>query len=294
MAARTLEQILSELGTVYDPQIQSIQAKQQDIPNQVKQEEQGLQAKQQTAFGDILNGARRRGTGVAFGGIPLQEQAKYTADNYLPALANLHTAAKQQATSLQDAINQIYERRNTQAQDIFNNDRNFAEQQRQFNESLALQKQQAAQSAAAASAFSPSLGFGGGSQPSVGNSFVTQRADKGFNFTDANGNPISAAAYAHATGINFRDLLSRMAGAGDQGAKQALGFVGNDYGYDPSKLNSQNLANLYNSLVWGTGKRATYNSTIPIGHVNNPTLSYPGMNTPANGPGSGHPNIYVR
>lgn len=162
MAARTLDQILTELGSVYDPQVQSIQTRMNDIPNQVKQEEQGLQARQQTAFGDILNGARRRGTGVAFGGIPLQEQARYTADTYLPALANLRTASKQQALSLQDAINQINERRSTQAQSIFEGERNFAEQQRQFDAQLA--EQRAAR--AASNALSPSFG-GGSSSPAI-------------------------------------------------------------------------------------------------------------------------------
>jgi hypothetical protein len=293
MQPRSLDQVISSLGSIYDPQVQSIQKQQADIPGQVAAEEQGLQAKQQTAFGDILNGARNRGVGLAFGGIPLADQARYTADTYLPALANLHTAQKQQQQSLSDAINAINERRATQGQSIYEGERNFAEQQRQFNENLAQQRASAA-SSASSGAF-PSFGYSGGT--SAGNpksASAVQRGDGGFNYTDANGNAISAAAYAAAKGVNFRDVLSAAAKAGDKGAATALGFVGNDYGYDPRKVNSQQLASLYNSLVWGTGKQATYGSTIPMAQPNNPTLSYAGMNTPANGAGSGHPNIFVR
>jgi hypothetical protein len=287
MQPRSLDQVISSLGSIYDPQVQSIQKQQADIPGQVAAEEQGLQAKQQTAFGDILNGARNRGVGLAFGGIPLADQARYTADTYLPALANLHTAQKQQQQSLSDAINAINERRATQGQSIYEGERNFAEQQRQFNENLAQQRASAASSASPSFGYGPSIGGGSATGNKAG---VTQRADGGFNFTDANGNPISAAAYAHATGTDFRTVLSRMAAAGDQGAKSALGFVGNDYGYDPHKLTSQSVANLYNSLVWGTGKKATYNSTIPMGtaYGSNATINVPGA--PA---GNGHPNINV-
>lgn len=162
MQPRSLDQVISSLGSIYDPQVQSVQQQQAALPGQVASEEQGLQAKQQTAFGDILNGARSRGVGVAFGGIPLSDQARYTADNYLPALANLHTAQKQQQQSLSDAINAINERRATQGQSIYEGERNFAEQQRQFNETLA--QQRASAQAAAAAAANPSFGFGGGGQ----------------------------------------------------------------------------------------------------------------------------------
>lgn len=252
MAVKTLDQVLTELQGTYDPQIQSLQKQQSMIPDQIAQNEQQLGAKQEQAFGDILNGARRRGLG--FSGIPLQEQAKYTATDYLPALANLHTAGIQQAQSLQDAINQVLERRNTLAQQLVSQsqqqdlaERQFAEQQRQFDAELALKR------ASAGSGFNPTINPSGGGQSTTAN--AVQRPDKGFNFTDHNGRPISAAAYSQLTGIPFRELLQNMANEGDVGAQKALGFVGNDYGYDPRNLN--NNASLYNNLVWGVRPNAT-------------------------------------
>src|ERR1044071_4637212 len=150
MQPRTLDQVISSLGSVYDPQIQAVQAQQAQLPQQLQNDEQSLQGQQTQAFDNILQGARRRGTGVAFGGIPLGEQAQYTSTSYLPALANLRSTYANKGLSLTDAINQINERRATQGQSIYEGERNFAEQQRQFN------AQQAA--AAKASNFSPSLG----------------------------------------------------------------------------------------------------------------------------------------
>lgn len=159
MATRTLDQVLSSLGSVYDPQIASVRKRQAAIPGQVAAEEQGLQAKQTSAFDEIVGGARRRGLG--FSGIPIGEQAKYNATEYMPALARLRQGAREQALSLEDAILGINERRRAQAQSIYDTDRTFAEQRRQFNENLRLQREQmAAQQRAAASAnsFAPTLG----------------------------------------------------------------------------------------------------------------------------------------
>jgi hypothetical protein len=144
---------------------------------------------------------------------------------------------------------------------------------REFNETLAANKA----SSGVGSYFGDLGGSSGGTKAGM-----TQRGDNGFAFTDANGNPVSAAVYAAATGQSFRDLLTKMAKAGDQGAKSALGFVGNDYGYDPNKVNSQALANLYNSLVWGTGRTANYGG-ISVGPAkSNTTILVNGKPVPEN------------
>lgn len=153
MQPRTLDQIIAELNPTYEPQIQSLRSRQALIPKQIAEEEKGLQAKQETAFGDILGGARRRGLG--FSGIPLSEQARYTSTEFLPALARLRQQGKEQAFSLEDAILGISERRNTLAQQLRQQEIDRAEQMRQFNESLAEQQRQRA--AASAAAFSPSF-----------------------------------------------------------------------------------------------------------------------------------------
>lgn len=89
--ARALADILTELNSVYNPQRQ----KQQDIYNQglesVAPQETadltGLEQAKKNAFGSIETGANRRG--LFFSGIPLEEQAKYVGENYLPGIAGL-------------------------------------------------------------------------------------------------------------------------------------------------------------------------------------------------------------
>jgi hypothetical protein len=151
MQPRTLDQIMAELGSVYDPQVNSIRQRQTLIPEQLKADEAGLEAKQVNAFDSILSGARGRGLG--FSGIPLGEQAKYTASEFLPAIARARSQAKEQAMSLEDAILGIRERQQSSAM----NQRQY-EQTRWDNyqaELRAAAEQRAAASRAAAAAASP-------------------------------------------------------------------------------------------------------------------------------------------
>lgn len=254
--ARTLDQILAELAPVYNPQIQSVQKRQAMIPGQIKAEEQGLQAKQTQAFDDILGGARRRGLG--FSGIPLGEQARYTSTEYLPALARLRQSGREQAMSLEDAILGIQERRGSQAQGIYQ-----AEQDR----ALA-----AKQNAALSNIFNQP-------PPKQATAKMQQRKDKGFNFQSPDGKPISAAQYSQLTGVPFRTLLQEMANAGDAGAKQALGFVGDDYGVNSGKLNSGgsgDVAKILNALLWGVNN-ASYNGMASLPGLKTVTGSSSGL-----------------
>lgn len=262
MATRSLDQIVSSLGSVYDPQVQSIRNQQNLIPESVANEEKGLQAKQTQAFDDILGGARRRGMG--FAGIPLAEQAKYTSTEFLPALARLRQDARQKQMSLEDAILGINERRNTSAQQIYQNELNLDEQRRQFDENLRFQREQMAaqQRAAAASSFSPSFGnsapSGGGSKLPAGMEARTDKLGKftGFNFT-VNNKPVSAAQYAAANKIPIGDLLYRMGESGDTTAQSAYNWIKYIQTNNPGLWNSgswkkQPAYQRYSSLFWGT------------------------------------------
>lgn len=117
-----------------------------------------------------------------------------------------------------------------------------AESKRQFDARMAEARRQGG-----SGGISPTFGGGGYG--------MRQRADKGFDFVDSSGRSVSAATYSAATGIPFRQLLQQMANAGDSGARQALGFVGDDYRYDTSKIRpgvtSLGILNLYKALTWG-------------------------------------------
>lgn len=188
MATRTLDQVLASLDSVYNPQIEQIRRKQTLIPGQLAEEEKGLQAKQEQAFGDILGGARRRGLG--FSGIPLSEQARYTSTEFLPALARLKQQGREQAMSLEDAILGIQERRNTFGNQIYGQElqqdlaeRQFQESIRQFNEQMAEQaRQRAAAAAAAKNNILAGLGGGGQtSQPQAAQGGIDANTQKAYN-----------------------------------------------------------------------------------------------------------------
>lgn len=244
MQPRSLQQIVSELQSTYQPQVQSLQQQQALIPQQVASQEQGLQAKQTDAFGSILDSARQRGLG--FSGIPLGEQAKYTASTYLPALAQLRQQGQQQAISLQDAINGVNERRDTFAHQLYqqDQDRSFQAQQAALARKAAassgaglaaLLRQNGQQQAPTSALNAPGVGFKNSKLGGKG----------GYTFSFGN-NPVSAASYAKLNGLDAADILYSMATAGDTYAANAYkDILGNDGQITPDIMNK------YSALFWG-------------------------------------------
>lgn len=217
--ARSFNDILAEVKAKSDPQRKIVLNQISSLPSQQKTEETSLAAKKDKAFDDIIGGARQRGLG--FSGIPLGEQAEYAATEYAPAVANLKTSFGERRSTLESALADIGSQNYATAQDIFDRDRTFAESQRQFNENLRLQQQQARQ--AAASTFSPTLGSGTSAQ---GNSpRLEQKAPGSFAFYGANNKPITAAQYAKQSGTTLSDLLYDMAQSGDRGAADAYSLI---------------------------------------------------------------------
>lgn len=256
MASQTLEQVIASLGSVYQPQVDAVQAQQALLPQQLQNDEQALQGQQTQAFDSILQGARRRGTGVAFGGIPLGEQAQYNATTYMPAAANLRSTYATKGLGLQDAINKINENRFNQANGIYQfgvqqdfQEQQLAEQRRQFD-----LQQQAAARAAAASSYSPSLGYA----PSAGGA-APKAATQGPQYIGNN---------------DLRGHLNYLAQKqGNQDAAIALKYVGNDGKYNlnpnitnPTILNA--LARIGAVNVW-----KSTSSSKP----NNPATVNPGL-----------------
>lgn len=240
---RALSQILDELNAVYNPQRDVYNQQVALLPEQQMAQEKGLEQAKQDSFQEITNTANRRG--LFYSGIPVAEQQKYTGATFLPAVANLRNNFQTRKFNLQDALAEITQKQYGQAYGI---------RQGELDTEAAMEAERNRARAAAGGA-SPGFGFGGQDERVLGASAsatASQRANKGFNFTDAMGRPINAAQYAAMKGIPFRSLLQQMANAGDAGARSALGFVGNDFGADPRRITSQSQANLYYAL---TGRR---------------------------------------
>ena len=144
--ARTIDAIIKEVSSRSDPQRQNIMKQVADMPRQIEAEEAGLRGQLATANEDILGSARDRGVG--FGGIPVGEQADFAANNFAPALARLRTAGVDRTSSLESALSDIGSNDFALSQDIFRDERDFAENARRFE----LQQQEAARSRAASAA----------------------------------------------------------------------------------------------------------------------------------------------
>jgi hypothetical protein len=148
MAARTLEQIINELNTSSQPQIDSMRNRKQGLAGELQADEQALAGQQNRAFTQITDGARRRGLG--FSGIPLGEQAQYASDVYLPSLTRARNDFRNRELSLEDAIQGVFSNNRSQGQSIYQAEQDRAEQIRQYNENMAFQREQAARAARAA------------------------------------------------------------------------------------------------------------------------------------------------
>lgn len=253
--AQDLGSIMQSLDAGYNPQRQLINDQIGQLPSQAASQTAGLQAQQNTAFDSITRGAQDRGMG--FSGIPLQEQARYTSDNYLPAVAKVQESQNNAKTSLTDALNNVNQQQRTQAYGMQNDQLNREQQQAQFDASQAAAERARAASRAdnAGFDFGSLLGDQTAATPdstagaATGHAVATQRGDGGFNYNDPNGRGINAAEYAKLTGQNIRDVLSQSAQHGDKGSIAALKFIGNDGKADPTKINSPQLASLYKALT---------------------------------------------
>lgn len=165
--ARSLQQIMAELDPYYSGSRQAVQTQLDAFPQQEQAELSGLDARLDRANENILNQARGRGLG--FSGIPVAEQAKYAATEYAPAVANLKSKYVGQKNSLLEALNSLSRDQFSQAQGIFDNEsqrelalRQLQEQQRQFNENLAFQRQQAEKAARGGGGGGGGYSLGGG------------------------------------------------------------------------------------------------------------------------------------
>ena len=259
--ARTFSDVLAEVTAQSDPQRKTVLDQIAALPTQQAADESALEAKRLQANYSILADARRRGLGYA--GIPLGEQAKYAATDYAPALANLKSTYGQRKGTLESALAGIGQNDYSNAYNIFNQDRAFEEQQRQFD----LQQRAAA---AQQSAFAGLFGGGNQQQPQQQQSPLTLPGitlknpqlggSGGYNFSFGN-KPISAVGLAQVNGVNPADILYSMATAGDAYAANAYkDIVGNGGKITPD------IAQKYYSLFWGTNllpAQATPSPAVP-------------------------------
>ena len=170
--ARALQDIITELNSVYDPQRQVYSGQMTQLDPQMTAEQQGLEATKKDSFQQITERANRRG--MFYSGIPVQEEQRYTASEFLPAVANLRAKYASQRFGLQEALTKLTAEQYNQANSLRQKELDREEEQRQFNERLAAQERASRASAGGG-------GGGGGFSPSFGGGAVAAAAPRNAN-----------------------------------------------------------------------------------------------------------------
>jgi len=100
-----VQNYISQLNPVYEPQKALIQQQMAALPASYEAQKSALEQAKVNAFRDIQNVAQQRG--VSFSGFTPSEQASYTGTKYLPALAGLAQQQSSRENQLQQVLNTL-------------------------------------------------------------------------------------------------------------------------------------------------------------------------------------------
>lgn len=138
---RDLQSLIDQYSASFNPQKQLIETDLAGLDAAGTAQEQGLAAKQNTAFKNIEQTAQNKG--MFFSGFSPDAQASYTADTYLPALAQLQATIAQGRSSLLGKRADIDSQARTQAINAQEGDRQALTAYEQMQQQQAFQAEQA-------------------------------------------------------------------------------------------------------------------------------------------------------
>lgn len=99
---QSLDDILASIQPGYQQQENLYNQQIAAIPGQTDAQVAGLEVGKQNAFRDINRSANSKG--MAFSGMPIEEQTRYVGEKYMPAVANLKNDAANKQFTLQQAL----------------------------------------------------------------------------------------------------------------------------------------------------------------------------------------------
>lgn len=160
--ARALQDIITELNSVYDPQRKSYQSQIAALDPQLQAQQQGLEAQKRDSFQQITDAANRRG--MFYSGLPIAEEQRYTGQQFLPAVANLRAKYATQKFGLEGALQQLGLEQRKHGENIYQQELNREEQQRQFDARMTAEAASRASSGGGGGGYGFDLNgmFGGG------------------------------------------------------------------------------------------------------------------------------------
>lgn len=102
---QSIEQIIANQAPAYQSSIDVINKKQAALPAQFEAQRMGLEGQKTNEFNKINNSAT--GRGMSFSGIPIDEQANYLSDVFLPGQQKLVQQQNDMDLQLQEALASI-------------------------------------------------------------------------------------------------------------------------------------------------------------------------------------------
>lgn len=206
--ADSLSSIYNSLNSAYDPQRDLYNQQLGQVDQQTQAAQSGLQQQETNAFTGINNSSNANGT--YYSGVTPSEEQTYVGGTYLPALANLQSSAQNQKFGIQQALAGVGVNQTNQANQIYGTQTAQDAQNNYYAQQLAMQK-----------AYNSSYG-GSSSSSAASNPYsVSYNSAGGLAFTN-NGQPITAAQYAAATGTTVNNLLAQSKTSGDQAILQQM------------------------------------------------------------------------
>lgn len=134
---QSLDQIMAELNPANTQQTNLIRQQQAGLGEQFKAQQGALDATKAQEMNTINTQAA--GKGMAFSGVPIDEQLTYLGTKYLPAVANLKASQNNANTSLEQQLADIYSNTYKSAYDTRQNQQasqnqwNLAQMQNEFS-----------------------------------------------------------------------------------------------------------------------------------------------------------------
>lgn len=204
-------QAYNQTASVYQPQVDLINQQIGQLQPQQDAEQASLDQAKVNAFKDITNQSNSRG--VLFSGVPIDQQATYVGEKYLPAVANLKSTFQNNKNTLLGQINDIQAKRATQAQNTVSDYQKNAADTAYKNAQLALSyarlgNSQGNTSTAAQQKLQSQFKVTGKKAIDSGATTATSSNSHGYEYTGPNGTPINMYQYLVGSGQGVDSLAN--------------------------------------------------------------------------------------
>lgn len=208
------QNIYNALNTVYDPNRQLINTQLSSLPGEETAAMSSLEQAKVNAFKDISN--RANASGMLFSGFRPNEEATYTGEKFLPALAGVKSASENRKLTLLEALNNIGKEQTNTALGQYKTIQDRAAEESRFTRQLEADRENARISAASnATVVDPYKGFN-----AVVNKTSKGKAT-GTSFFGPGNQPITAAQYYSATGTGIQGVENFLQNDQDPTSKKA-------------------------------------------------------------------------